>query len=205
MKFAWILVLLTIAAGLFPLETLAKKLPKGSYRETCRNIRRHGPHLEAYCQKRDGGWRWSHLNLKSCRDRNIGNHNGRLQCGDWQRGHHLPEGSYKTSCRKIRTDGYHLEAKCQKRDGGWRWTDINLYSCNRNIVNNNGRLECGSWQTRLPKGTYKQSCRKIRVEGHHLEAKCLKLNGDWRPTHLNLYKCSGRRVYNDNGRLRCVL
>jgi hypothetical protein len=121
--------------------------PYGDYQQTCRDIRYNGNLLTANCQKRDGGWRASSLDYRGCRGPVI-NDDGHLKCGEGGPGHGnvgaggLPRGDYKETCQNIRMDGSKLVANCQKRDGGWSTSKVdNAYQC-RNIVNNDGRLEC---------------------------------------------------------------
>lgn len=60
------------------------------------------------------------------------------------------------------------------------------------------------WQGRgLPYGSYQQTCRNIRDNGHRLDATCQKRNGDWRNTSLDYRNCRGA-IINDNGHLRCT-
>jgi len=140
--------------------------PPGNYQQTCRNINYNGSVLNANCQKRDGGWRNSSLDYRSCRGTVI-NDDGHLRCGgneryggggydenrprgDDERGYggrgdygNLPRGDYKQTCQNMRMDGNRLVASCQKKDGGWRSTSLdNAYQC-RNVYNDNGHLRCG--------------------------------------------------------------
>ncbi|HLJ27206.1 MAG TPA: CVNH domain-containing protein [Candidatus Angelobacter sp.] len=56
-------------------------IPRGTYVQTCRNIRTHGDTLEAECQTRDGDWRRTSLNdIDRCTDA-IANDDGHLVCG----------------------------------------------------------------------------------------------------------------------------
>jgi len=174
------------------------KLPKGSYKGTCKDIRVDGKYLKADCRRKDGAWKYSDINYKDC-DGDIFNDDGRLKCNQSQK---LPKGSYKQSCRDIRVDGKYLKAECRKRDGGWRVSEINWKNCDHDIANDNGRLTCAGGQSSLPKGSYKQTCRYIRVDGKQLKAQCKKTDGGWRDTDINWKNCSGD-IYNDNGRLKC--
>ncbi len=54
--------------------------PRGSYLETCRNVRMDGYLLRATCQKRDGSWRWTSLDEAFDCDGRIANFDGRLVC-----------------------------------------------------------------------------------------------------------------------------
>jgi hypothetical protein len=140
-------------------------VPPGDYVQTCRNIRANGNHLDAECQKTSGGWRRTSLdNIDQCSG-GIINNNGRLQCGagngygypnrdrgydndndrdrrgNWQG--NLPPGDYAQTCRNVTANGNRLDAECQKRDGNWRRTSLDLDRCNSPIANDDGRLVCG--------------------------------------------------------------
>lgn len=116
-------------------------LPRGSYKDSCRDMNVEGDELWARCQRQDGGWRQSSIDFRNCY-RDITNDNGRLVCG--RRHHHnmLPRGSYKDSCRDLSMNGDILSAECQRRDGSWRWTSLDVGDCYGNVSNQNGRLEC---------------------------------------------------------------
>jgi hypothetical protein len=120
-------------------------LPYGDYQQTCRNIRNDGHRVDATCQKRDGNWRNTSLNYRSCQG-SIVNDDGRLRCSDngsfgdrWHGG--VPQGTYQQTCRNIRIDGNRLTATCQKRNGEWRDTSLKNFSYCR-IENDNGHLRC---------------------------------------------------------------
>jgi hypothetical protein len=55
---------------------------------------------------------------------------------------------------------------------------------------------------RPPRGSYQQTCRSIRVDGHELKARCRREDDTWRDTRLDLRACD-RNVRNVDGRLRC--
>jgi hypothetical protein len=73
------------------------------------------------------------------------NHN---QDGDRGRGgdqgyNQGPQGSYLQSCQNVSTSGNTLRASCQKKNGGWKQASLKNYNrCNRDISNNNGKLQC---------------------------------------------------------------
>jgi hypothetical protein len=55
------------------------RIPRGSYVQSCQNVRVNGNRIDASCQKRNGGWKNTHLdNFQGCRD--IENDNGKLRC-----------------------------------------------------------------------------------------------------------------------------
>ncbi|HSK44805.1 MAG TPA: CVNH domain-containing protein [Candidatus Binatia bacterium] len=56
-------------------------IPRGSYAQTCQNVRASGDDLMASCQRGNGGWRDTKLDdYQGCRS-DIVNDNGRLRCG----------------------------------------------------------------------------------------------------------------------------
>jgi hypothetical protein len=116
-------------------------LPRGSYRETCREIRVRGDMLFARCQTISGRWMRSSLDDIGRCVGEIVNDDGRLQCGrrPWQ-----AAGAYVQTCAPIYVNGDMLRARCQTRDGRWVWTSLNDFDhCREGIVNINGQLRCG--------------------------------------------------------------
>ncbi len=62
----------------------AQAPPPGSYQQSCREIRMHGPTLTAVCRRANGrGEQVTALNIASCVG-DIGNNNGHLQCSGGQ-------------------------------------------------------------------------------------------------------------------------
>jgi hypothetical protein len=124
-----------------------------------------------------------------------------------------PSGSYEDSCRRVDFDGYLLTATCRRRDGSWRNTWLrNADDCDGRIVNNDGQLQCGwhGWRDRGhdydvgPRGSYRDTCENIRMDGYTLRATCQRRDGSWRWTSLdNAYDCEGR-IANFDGRLTCT-
>ena len=54
-----------------------------------------------------------------------------------------------------------------------------------------------------PRGSYRETCRDIRVDGDDLQARCRERDGDWRRSELENYsECRGD-IFNDDGRLKC--
>jgi hypothetical protein len=104
----------------------------------------------------------------------------------------------------MRVDRHHLEAECRRLNGQWRSTHLDLDSCDRGIVNDNGRLACAAQHepARLPPGSYRDTCRDFSVDGRHLDARCRTRRGEWRDTHIDLVRCHGP-IGNDDGRLVC--
>lgn len=116
--------------------------PRGSYAQSCRDIRTRGDDLTAVCQTMNGQWVSSTLDHY---DRCVGeivNDDGQLQCTR-RGGRVVPVGSYAQTCRNVYVRGDFLRAQCQAVDGSWRWSQLNDWDdCRRGIVNDNGNLRC---------------------------------------------------------------
>jgi hypothetical protein len=245
------------ALAMYAMPCAAQNIPPGSYQQTCRNIQPNGNRLDAECQTRDGNWHRTSLNLDRCgstitndngnlvcdqgynngygygnrpyrrgdRDNDADDRRGGWQGGGWQG--NLPPGDYVQTCRSIRMNGDHMDAQCQKKDGGWRNTSLDNVSQCGGIVNNNGRLQCGSggyynngygypnnsgygygnngygYNGNNPPGDYVQTCRNIQTNGNRLDAECQTRDGNWRRTSLNNLDRCNSPVANDNGHLVC--
>jgi CVNH domain len=187
--------------------------PRGSYQQSCRDIRVSGDDLIARCQERDGDWREARLDhFQWCRG-DISNEDGGLRCaGEYYQGGYRegPQGTYQQSCRYVQVRGDDLIARCQERDGDWRDARLDHYQwCRGDIANDDGRLRCagqyyeGGYREG-PRGSYQQSCRDIRVSGDDLIARCQERDGDWREVRLDHYQWCRGDIANDNGRLRCA-
>ena len=118
-------------------------LPSGTYTESCRemSVDRDRHRLEAECRRRDGRWQLTRLDLREC-DRGIVNNDGWLACPR-QETVRLPAGSYRESCRDFSVEKNRLGARCRRKNGDWRDTDIDLARCKAPIRNDDGRLVCG--------------------------------------------------------------
>lgn len=58
----------------------------------------------------------------------------------------------------------------------------------------------------IPPGSYRDSCRNIRVSNGVLSAECAVPDGRMhRKTSIELSKCAGRDIENNSGRLECWL
>ncbi len=196
--------LMLISSLLLPTDTMAQQYPPGNYKESCTNLVKIGHMLEAKCRKEDGTWNSTVLFYGSCNGP-IHNNNGQLTCNQGGGGNNwLPPGNYKNSCTNIRVEGNMLQARCERRDGSSRFTSIDYENCYSDITNQNGRLTCGQrhHHNMLPRGSYKQSCRDLSVNGDILSAECQKRNGNWRWTSIDFGDCYGD-VVNHNGRLIC--
>lgn len=116
-------------------------LPRGSYKETCRDIRRQGDMLVARCQTIDGRWMRSSLDdVQRCVGE-IVNDNGQMQCS---RQPFQANGPYMQTCSPVYVRGDDLRARCATRDGRWVWTSLDHFQdCRAPIVNWDGQLRCG--------------------------------------------------------------
>lgn len=177
-------------------------IPPGSYKKTCKDIQvMPGNLLWAMCEKADGSYEKSTLQFTKC-EGDISNSNGKLSCRQ-KAGKQPPNGSYKKSCKNIRVDGKQLKAKCEKKNGNWNNTSIKYKNCKGDISNNNGELSCnGGGGSKIPQGSYRDSCKNSYVEGKWLYSNCKKKNGNWHKTSLK-YKNCNKDIKNDNGNLTC--
>ena len=175
--------------------------PDGSYKNTCKDIDIiMGNVLSALCKNKSGGYVRSALKYEEC-EGDISNDNGRLNCKK-KPGPKPPSGSYQKSCKNIKVDGNKLWAKCETRGGSWNKTNINYKKCKGDISNNNGELSCGGQGGKIPKGSYRDSCKNSYVEGSTLYSNCKKKNGGWNKTSMNYRNCN-KDINNDNGKLVC--
>lgn len=156
--------------------------------------------LWALCEKTDGKYEKSTLQFSQC-EGDISNNNGKLSCKTKPK-KQPPKGTYQNSCKNIRVDGNQLKAKCEKRNGSWNSTKINYKKCKGDISNNNGELSCNGGGSKIPKGSYRDTCRDSYVEGGRLYSQCKKKNGSWNKTSIN-YKNCNKDIKNDNGKLSC--
>ena len=119
-------------------------VPRGSYRETCRDEAVEGDTLQAECEDRNGRWRYTELqSFRSCRG-DIASVNGMLRCrrGGDDGGYELPGGDWRYSCRNYRVNGWTLTAECRDPRGYWRRTSIDLRHCDGDVSNRRGYLVC---------------------------------------------------------------
>lgn len=119
--------------------------PRGSYRQTCNRIEFRNGVLSAFCLTRGGSWQPSVLNTLTCQPgTDISNQDGTLWCPRRQ-SLQPPPGSYMRTCRNISVGGAGmLRAQCQRVNGSWNPTALNLNLCSgsRDISNQNGNLAC---------------------------------------------------------------
>lgn len=118
---------------------------------------------------------------------------------DW-----IVPGTYRESCTEIIVRKGTLEARCRKIGGKSNWSTLALKGCYGDITNDNGVLRCGGRQVHapIPKGSYRQSCRDIELQGAVLTAECRDNRGNWALSNLDLKPCRGQ-VVNHDGVLVC--
>jgi len=206
-KFAYRLIIPSLISFLVILSfsnpaSAQANIPPGSYKKSCKDIQLMvGNVLWAMCEKRDGTYQKSTLQLSQC-EGDISNDNGRLTCKK-KPGKRPPKGSYQNSCKDIQVDGNQLRAKCRKRNGSWNNTKINYKKCSGDIRNDNGELRCdGGGDSKIPNGSYKDTCRDSYVEGNRLYSQCTRRDGSRNKTSIHYKNCS-RDIWNDNGKLSC--
>lgn len=100
----------------------------------------------------------------------------------------LALGQFSQTCRNIDVSGSELSASCEKANGGFDNTSINL---NPVIENVDGKLE---WQ---PKN-FIETCRDTSVSGSLLKAECKTRNQNFVFTTINL----DDHIANIDGNLR---
>ena len=84
----------------------------------------------------------------------------------------IPPGSYKKTCKDIQVmPGYLLWALCEKADGSYEKSTLQFTKCDGDISNSNGKLSCKHKSRKQPpNGSYKKTCKDIRVDGKQLKA-----------------------------------
>lgn len=184
-------------SSLRPTRPVKGALPPGSWSRTCRNPVIRGHRLFAECKARQGGWQFTHINIRRC-TQPISNQDGKLTCGERT---NLPPGSWQKSCRNPEVSGKILSADCLDRGGRYRYSEIDLRICREPISNQNGYLTCGEGPA-LPPGSWQQSCRDFEISGRTLSAECRDRGGRYRYSELDLRGCR-EPVSNQNGQLTC--
>ena len=123
----------------------AAKIPNGSYRQSCSNVKvrdasSNRAMLTADCRDARGRYRGTSLRYRQCRA-DIANIDGQLAC--WGGGGRPPGGSWAQSCRNGFMQGGTLHADCQRRDGAWWRASIRRNRCPRDrFANIDGQLRC---------------------------------------------------------------
>lgn len=115
----------------------------------------------------------------------------------------VPGGSYLKTCQSITQIQSTVKAKCDNGHGSLRATSIDLERCQPGVGLDNiyGTLTCHS---RLPPGSYKQSCGGAVVMDGILRASCLTRSGAASGTRIRLDSCPRGDIANINGQLLCV-
>ncbi len=196
------LALLLLGAWLAPTPADAEVLPPGSYRKSCKNCYVENGWLHCRCKDGRGG-KETRLKYTRCNG-DIANVDGYLSCnGGGGQSHRLPGGSWRDSCRDGRVQGNEIMAECRNGNGKWVQAWIPVNKCRGNLANEDGRLVCEGEGQRwsMPGGSWRNSCRRARIEGDTLWAECRANNGDWRGSRVNLRGCND--LNNCNGKLRC--
>ncbi|ACK71444.1 hypothetical protein PCC7424_3042 [Gloeothece citriformis PCC 7424] len=116
-----------------------------------------------------------------------------------------PLGSYMTKSSDITVV---LKAECQKADGSWQHSQIDMSNINPQLdefYNNNGQLTLGSDPSSAkylsgycyyPAGTYRETCRNIQVI---LTAQCTTDSGSSQPSTFSLTDEFIIKLKNNNG------
>jgi hypothetical protein len=131
---------------------------------------------------------------------------GAIGCSAIARADVIPRGSYQATCSDFYTDGNTLWATCRTRYGDSIDTSLHGHnSCEGDIANIDGRLTCvddrdDDWS---PRGSYRNTCRRINVEERTLEAECQDRFGRWRYTELDNFRLCRGDIFNLNGILGC--
>jgi hypothetical protein len=137
-----------------------------------------------------------------------------------------PPGKYRETCRNIHTAGQELIAECRTWDGDWHRTRLADYgACGERIVNDDGRLRCGTRKpgrsqrdagargaeerdagardgSAPPSGSYQDSCRNSTFARGVIKAECRARQG-WKDSEFaDARSCRGD-IANDGGRLVC--
>ena len=199
LKYIFLTIFITVIGAVY--AGAQSKIPDGSYKESCRDFHVVGGNLTANCENEKGQWIFSKIYIDSCAG-DIWNEDGNLKCKQ-RPAPPAPSGSYKNSCKDIEVKGDRLKAKCEKKNGNWNNTSINYKKCDRDIWNDNGELTCKKKQSsKLPSGSYKNSCRDAYTEGKRLYAECQRRDGSWKKSSIN-YKNCNKNISNDNGNLIC--
>jgi hypothetical protein len=157
------LVVVIMASALLPVP--ADAAPKGSYLETCQNVRDTGGRngeVSAECRDSKGRYRYSSLRYRECQG-DIANVSGQLTCAGgrpgtgrpdngwggrddrpgsgWGSGR-LPAGSWTQSCRNYDMRGSLLTAECKAKKR-WVETQIDVRACRGGrVANQYGNLVC---------------------------------------------------------------
>ncbi|HWZ43537.1 MAG TPA: CVNH domain-containing protein [Candidatus Saccharimonadales bacterium] len=190
--------LLPVLLGTAP--ELQGQVPRGSYEQSCKDIRVSGTTLMASCKGRNQVFQATQLaDFRHCVGQ-IENQDGHLHCS---KGAPPPRGPYTSSCRDIFMNGRTLSASCRARDGRFVPSTLaDVSKCAGPIENFEGRLACSTGGP-LPAGSYSASCRDILRMGNTLQANCKNRAGAFLATRLdNIHQCVGP-IEAFDGKLGC--
>ena len=118
----------------------APSQPRGSYTESCRDIKMKGTTLQAICKSFDGREAPTSLRDANRCAQGVVNVNGVLNC---EVSDVLPPGSYISTCKDVRLQGTTLMASCN--NGKDRFVAAELreaHKCSGDITNHEGKLQC---------------------------------------------------------------
>ena len=153
--------------------------PPGSYQQSCRNVTFDGRFLSAQCADRRGRYQDSRLDVRGCnRGDDIANRDGELVC----------EGRRQGGDNNGSNDGSDNDRDGHRGNGDGGYGHGN----DANDLDNG----------RMPRGSYQQTCRNVRLDGDRLQAECQDRTGSWRRSSLDFGVCRGD-IANDNGELKC--
>ena len=122
-------------------------------------------------------------------------------------------GSFRQSCNVPYDSAYSIQAYCLDTRGNSVYNDFNPASCQGDIANIDGYLQCarggggggggGNNGGYLPNGSYSQTCNSCSMNGSMLQCSCEDTQGYYHWTYINMRYCGNRPVANLNGRLTC--
>ena len=196
-------------------------LPGGLWRQTCTDIQYNGDIIRARCLNNRGRYRQTSYQyrggpLVNCNGEFYGTRRcprgSEVQPSDYNASgitrqvYDPPAGSYRSSCRNAAVEEGTLFAECRNQNGRFQRSTLFIGNYTGPISNCDGTLRrvanCDrARSTTQPEGSYKQSCRNIRVQSGTLYASCRNARGQYRDTELDI-RGYGGSVSNCNGRLR---
>jgi hypothetical protein len=124
--FSWKYVIGIATISLCAASSSAQAEAPSSFQKSCTNITVSGATLQANCRKVDGTWDSTSIEIMG-----IENINGVLKVTG------ASPSSYQKTCRDIGINGDVLMATCQKVDGSWQGTSLEVPG----IANINGVLK----------------------------------------------------------------
>lgn len=165
------------------------KIPAGSWQTSCTDYKLidNGSILVANCLDDNKNYVKSAIALDSCGDNscNISNINGKLSC---ENSHEICtglSGTWDQSCidPTYSRDGKTLYALCQKRDGTYIRSSIDISTCQNNgciAYNDDGNFKCGH-ENQNNLSNYIQS-NLIENISYPAKKRCSDVSGTWKDT-----------------------